>query len=226
MNAKLFVEALSKIHLQEVFNPYRDHCGIHDLVDGPKVRRRNLTSYLEAVEKLKTDTIWMGRDLGYRGGRRTGLALTDEQRLSLFAQLYPGALPQKATKGPVIAERTATEIWNILTRLAQPPLLWNVFPFHPHEPGNPLTNRRFTSRELAMVSELNHSLISWLDIKRIICIGQDAAAYAKSLGLEVDCVRHPSYGGIADFRMGMRKVYGHDLQEGIGSQLSLLACHS
>lgn len=212
MNPTIFVSALSKIEIQGVFNPYRDRCDIHDLSDGPAVRKKNLRKYLQSIVDLGSDTIWMGRDLGYRGGRRTGLALTDEERLNLFAKLYPGSVPEKATKGPIVAERTATEIWNILSRLEMPPLLWNVFPFHPHEPNSPMTNRRFTTSELANVSDLNHELVSWLKIKKIICIGQDAAAYAKSLGLEVECVRHPSYGGIKDFREGMQRVYGNQFR--------------
>ena len=212
MNPTIFVNALSKIELKGVFNPYRDRCDIHDLSDGPVVRKRNLRKYLQSIVDLGSDTIWMGRDLGYRGGRRTGLALTDEERLNLFAKLYPGSVPEKATKGPIVAERTATEIWNILSRLEMPPLLWNVFPFHPHELNSPMTNRRFTTSELANVSDLNHELVTWLKIKKIICIGQDAATYAKSLGLEVECVRHPSYGGTKDFRLGMQRVYGNSIR--------------
>lgn len=212
MNPTIFVSALSKIEIDGVFNPYRDRCDIHDLSDGPAVRKKNLRKYLQSIVDLGSDTIWMGRDLGYRGGRRTGLALTDEGRLNLFAQLYPGSVPEKATKGPIVAERTATEIWNILSGLEMPPLLWNVFPFHPHEPNSPMTNRRFTTSELANVSDLNHELVTWLKIKKIICIGQDAATYAKSLGLEVECVRHPSYGGTKDFRLGMQRVYGNSIR--------------
>lgn len=211
MTPRSFVTALSEIGLEGVFNPYRNRCEVHDLADAPAVRRRNLRTYLTAIEQLGVDTIWMGRDLGYRGGRRTGLALTDERRLDAVALSYPGAAPHKATKGPVVAERTAAEIWAILERLDQRPLLWNVFPFHPHEANNQLTNRKFTARELAAVSELNNTLIKWLGIRRIICIGQDAAKYAQSFGINVECVRHPSYGGITDFRRGMKEIYGDSL---------------
>jgi hypothetical protein len=185
---------------------------VHDLADAPAVRRANLRTYLSAIEDLDVDTIWMGRDLGYRGGRRTGLALTDEKHLPHIARSYPGAAPAKATRGPEVAERTAAEIWSILARLELPPLLWNVFPFHPHEPGDEMTNRKFSARELAEVTDLNRTLIVWLGIERIVCIGQDAATYARALGVKVECVRHPSYGGINDFRDGMARVYGGALR--------------
>lgn len=211
-SARSFVAALSEIALDGVFNPYRDRCLAHDRDDAPAVRRKNLRGYLDSIERIAADTIWMGRDLGYRGGRRTGLALTDEQRLAVLPQSYPGALPTKATRGPLVAERTAAEIWAVLERLEHPPMLWNVFPLHPHEPGAPLSNRRFTSRELAQVNDLNHTLVSWLKIKRVICIGQDAAAYASTLGVIVECVRHPSYGGVNEFRAGMQRIYGPQLR--------------
>jgi hypothetical protein len=221
MNSKTFVSALAQIELDGVFNPYRDRCEIHDLSDAPALRRRNLRSYLCAIEAMATDTIWMGRDLGYRGGRRTGLALTDERNLSLLAASYPGSAPTKATKGPVVAERTAAEIWAVLELLERRPLLWNVFPFHPHEPDKPLTNRRFTSIELRQVNDLNRALISWLGIRRIICIGQDAAAYAATFGVEVDCIRHPSYGGVRDFRAGVSRIYGPELRQTKTAQTDL-----
>lgn len=215
MTPAAFISQLAAIRLPGVFNPYSDRCEVHDLADAPSLRRRNLRSYLSAVESLGTDTIWMGRDLGYRGGRRTGLALTDECHLSVVPCSYPGSAPMRATRGPLVAERTAAEIWGLLRLLEMPPLLWNVFPFHPHEPDQPFTNRRFTARELAAVDDTNRSLISWLGIRRIICIGQDAAQYASTFGIEVECIRHPSYGGVRDFRAGVNRLYRSEIRASV-----------
>lgn len=207
MTPTSFVKALSSLSLEDVFNPYSDTCPVHDRTDAASYRRTNLRTYLSAAENIGVDTIWMGRDLGYRGGRRTGLALTDEFHLAEMARVYPGCASRQATRGPVIAERTAAEIWGVLKVIEKPPLLWNVFPFHPHEADNPLTNRRFKAKELALVNELNNALIKWLGVRRIVAIGQDAASYATAFGVEVLKVRHPSYGGVKDFRNGMRQIY-------------------
>lgn len=207
MTPTAFVRALSQLTLDNVFNPYRDICAVHDQAGAAAVRRRNLRTYLAAAAALGVETLWMGRDLGYRGGRRTGLALTDEAHLPAVAQLYPGAAPDRGTRGPIVAERTAAEIWSVLQTLDEMPLLWNVFPLHPFEPGNSLSNRRFTARELTEVEALNAELINWLGIRHIVAIGQDAAQYAARYGVRITVIRHPSYGGVRDFRDGMNKLY-------------------
>lgn len=208
MNPNTFVRDLSSIVLTDVFNPFSDTCNVHDRGDAAAVRSKNLRTYLGAALAQGIDTLWMGRDLGYRGGRRTGLALTDEYHLIDLEQVFPNTKFTRATVGDAVAERTAAQIWRVLRALPKQPLLWNVFPFHPHEPSNPLSNRRFTRRELAAVEELNAQLISGLGVKRIVSIGQDAAHYAKKFGVSVETVRHPSYGGVVDFRKGISQLYG------------------
>ncbi|EVT70970.1 uracil-DNA glycosylase [Stenotrophomonas maltophilia 5BA-I-2] len=209
MSTKKFVERLAGVSLPRVFNPYADVCVTHDKsVESPLIRKALLLSYLNAVREIDSRVMWMGRDLGYRGGRRTGVALTDEAHLSELGTLYGFAQPQRSTVGPIMAERTATEIWSVLRQISAPPMLWNVFPFHPYVDGDELTNRKFTAHEFAVASELNIQLIRILRIERIVAIGQDAAIYASKLGVEVDQVRHPSYGGTSDFREGMSRIHG------------------
>lgn len=213
MTPTTFVRALAAVRLPNVFNPYADTCEVYDQGNAPAVRRRNLRALLTAAQVLGIDTIWMGRDLGYRGGRRTGLALTDEQHLPVMSQIYPGTDSLRTTVGPAVAERTAAEIWAVLSLLDKPPLLWNVFPLHPHDAGEPFTNRKFTNKELREVDDLNASLIRWLGIRRIVSIGQDAASYAAKFGVEVQSVRHPSYGGVTEFREGISRLHGIDVRK-------------
>lgn len=90
MTPSQFVSALKATSLPSVFNPWRDHCPIHDLEDAPKTRRQNLQQFLEAAVAGDVRTMWIARDLGYRGGRRTGVPLTDEVHLHSAAALLGG----------------------------------------------------------------------------------------------------------------------------------------
>ncbi len=73
MKPKEFVEALADVKLPSVFNPYSDTCKISDRPDAARVRRRNLKLFLDAALAKNVRTMWVARDLGYRGGRRTGI---------------------------------------------------------------------------------------------------------------------------------------------------------
>jgi hypothetical protein len=67
---------------------------------------------LNAAASTEIDALWIGRDLGYRGGRRTGLALTDDVHLSIHVTRWNISV-QWATTGSMVAERTAAVIWSI-----------------------------------------------------------------------------------------------------------------
>ncbi len=108
---KSFAAALSQTRLPSVFNPCGDCRPVHDRPDAARVRKRNLVRYLEAALAARIDTIWIARDLGYRGGRRTGIPLTDEIHLSQAGVFLGGIALDRATRGPVVAERTAAIVW-------------------------------------------------------------------------------------------------------------------
>lgn len=213
MTPSQFVKVIAAIQFDGVFNPYSDVCPRHDSTLSPQKRRTNLLSYLETAIEIGVDTLWMGRDLGYRGGRRTGLPLTDEGHLAAFEARYPGSQPAKATATEAVSERTATEIWSKIGAVEAAPFLWNVFPFHPHEPDSPMTNRRYRSSELSDVHELNIALIEMLGIVRVLAIGRDAQNYASKLGLAVEPIRHPSYGGTKEFRSSICRIYPETRRE-------------
>lgn len=216
MKLSAFVDALSAVQLDAVFNPYSDRCPVHDRADAPKRRRANLRAFLEAVSDDEVDSIWVARDLGYRGGRRTGLPLTDEIHLQAFSEIY-GLSLSRATKGPPMAERTAAIIWRVLTQIDRPVFLWNVFPLHPYEPGEPLSNRCHTRAERDMFRDVLLTLIQMLRPRRLVAIGRDAQQALTDLGLASTAVRHPSYGGQADFIRGMYDLYGTSCGASAGS---------
>jgi hypothetical protein len=210
MKPSAFVEALTAIHLDYVFNPYSDRCMLHDRADAPERRRANLLAVVEAASEDGIDSIWIARDLGYRGGRRTGLPLTDEIHLQTFSEIYGGLALSRATNGAPVSERTAAIIWKVLTRIDRPVFLWNIFPLHPYEPGDPLSNRCHTRAEREVFRELLFTLLKMLRPKSIIAIGRDAHQSLVELGIDCHAVRHPSYGGQSEFVQGMHKLY--DLQ--------------
>ena len=203
-----FADALAQTSLKAVFNPYSDHCSLHDRTDGPRVRKRNLVHCLEAAIETGVDTIWIARDLGYRGGRRTGVPLTDEVHLTSASSLLGGIALDRATHGPVVAERTAAVVWRVLSRIGAPVVLWNVFPLHPHEADDPLSNRCHSRAERDATWPFLVALIEMIAPRRIVAIGRDAGLALAGIDIPVMTVRHPSYGGQAEFIAGVHAIYG------------------
>ena len=113
MKPREFVNSIQQLKFENVFNPYSDRCEVHDLDDAPARRAKTLLDMLEAAANTEIDALWIGRDLGYRGGRRTGLALTDDVHLSIHATRWKVSV-ERATAGSMVAERTAAVIWSML----------------------------------------------------------------------------------------------------------------
>ena len=143
-----FVEAVASLQFEDCFNPYSDRCEVHDRRDAPRRRAAALSAMLRRATEAPVDAIWIGRDLGYRGGRRTGLALTDDVHMGQHARRWNlDLVAERPTIGSAVAERTAAVIWGMLEHIDARIFLWNVFPLHPHESGDPFTNRQHNAHE-------------------------------------------------------------------------------
>jgi hypothetical protein len=206
--AASLVDKLAALNFDNVFNPYADVCPVYDAADAAFIRRRNLELVINAAISHGIDSMWIARDLGYRGGRRTGLALTDEMHLFWHAKLLATPPLMQATQGPAMTERTATIVWRALRLINRPIFLWNVFPLHPHKPSDPISNRCHTRAERTACQQLNLWLIETLRPKKVIAIGRDAQAAMVELGIESIKIRHPSYGGQSEFFAGLTELYG------------------
>jgi uracil-DNA glycosylase len=143
---------------------------------GAAQRRRRLAAYL--AERADAPLLLVGEAPGYRGARVSGVPFTSERQLT-------GAGP---------AEATATIVHRVLAELGlvDRVLLWNVVPTHP---GTRTSNRPPTQGEVAAGLPFAEELA---DGRQVIAVGRVAAA---ALGAEY--VRHPSHGGLAEFRRGL-----------------------
>ena len=207
-SVEAFVDQLANLRFDCVFNPYAQACLDHDETDAPAIRRQNLTIVLEAALTCGVDSLWIARDLGYRGGRRTGLALTDEVHLAAHAALFHAPALARSTKGPAVAERTATLIWQALGAIERPIFLWNAFPLHPHERDDPMSNRCHIRAERHACRPLLMWLLERLQPKSVLAIGRNAQLALADLEIEALHVRHPSYGGQTEFLDGVFTHYG------------------
>jgi uracil-DNA glycosylase len=197
MNAvTAFVAAVRSLSFENAFNPYTDRCAVYDKPGAPAKRWETLRGILAAAAARGVHSVWIGRDLGYRGGRRTGLALTDD----VHRPMHEGTTGQGADRSSGVEG---------LDRIDLPIFLWNVFPLHPHEPGRPFTNRSHRASERAAGEHVLSELLALLRPERVIAIGGDAARSAERIvRISTVRVRHPSYGGQADFLRQMSDLYG------------------
>lgn len=201
-----FVRQLSELTFKNVFNPYSDHCKLWDKDNAAQIRRLNLLKVLEATLAHGVESVWIARDLGHRGGRRTGIAMTDDAHLQTCATSYRLSSLDRATLGPPIAERTATVVWSSILSARQRIFLWNVFPLHPHLAGDQFSNRCHNDRERAQTLPFIMWIVANIRPKSIVAIGRDAQRALSLAKIQYQCARHPSYGGQTEFKETMQRL--------------------
>lgn len=203
-----FVSTVASLRFQDTFNPYSDRCSIYDRNDAPCRRSEALSRMVIRAENVGVDSIWVGRDLGYRGGRRTGMALTDDVHMECHARRWNFSA-KRPTVGKVVAERTASVVWGMLSSIDARVFLWNVFPLHPHEADAPFTNRQHNAAERRTGEEILSMLIQLLRPTRVVAIGNDAGAAVTRVSGSTPTitVRHPSYGGQRQFERQVGELY-------------------
>lgn len=199
------IKSIKDTSFDNVFNPYIHNCHTHDHKKSHEIREENLKVYLSRQLKLKPEIIWVGRDLGYRGGRRTGIPLTDEAHLCLLNQSLGTDKISKATKTEAVKEMTAREIWKLASHFSLPPFLWNVFPFHPYVQNNQMSNRTHSKAEFLASQKILENVLSIYEFKYYFALGRDAYSVLSDMGLKPVYVRHPSHGGQREFDKTIRE---------------------
>lgn len=189
------IDLIKATRFENVFNPYVHNCEVHDNEQSCQVRESNLRLYLNQQLKLKPEIIWLGRDLGYRGGRRTGIPLTDEIHLPILNQVLGVKKIVKATKTEPMKELTASVVWKLTSRFSVAPFFWNVFPFHPYSHDDAMTNRSHSKIEFQNSQQILDSILSVFGFKYYFALGRDAYAALEGMGIKPIYARHPSHGG-------------------------------
>lgn len=218
MSKKELISCLVKYKNRNVFNPYRDICTVYDKdKNSAKTRLNNLNNVLDSLENKSADSLWLGRDLGYRGGRRTGIAFTDEYHLKKASKFWKAELQNVTVKDKFLKENTATTIWDVLPYINSNVFTWNIFPFHPHLPDSPFTNRCHTRAEREDGIEILNLLLNILKPKQILAIGNDAYNCCSNINnVTINKIRHPSYGGATIFKNQIYSLLNNNSHLNIG----------
>ena len=180
------------------------------------IRRRNLRLYLSQMEQRSPRMLLIGEAVSYRGGRLTGVAFVSETVMLAGVPTRRGTILgadagyRKATPGPKLStEASATMVWSTIRDIDPLPLLWNAFPFHPFNPGNPLSNRAPSAAELLIGERFIDRLVRLFAFDRVVAIGNSASLSLQRMGIEHVKVRHPSQGGKNLFVAGMAQLSLH-----------------
>jgi hypothetical protein len=187
-----------------LFNPYQ---GIDPAVDRPRAdhfRRENLRRYLESFTPWP-ETLVIGEAPGWRGCRFSGVPFTSEAQLS--GGLPFGGSPSSLGDKPHV-EATATVFWGVMREYYPRFLVWNSLPFHPHQSGQPLSNRTPSPGEIHLGGEVLRRLVALLEPRQVIAVGNCAQSTLQRLGIVAIPIRHPGHGGAKTFEAGMRAIFG------------------
>jgi hypothetical protein len=202
MSLDKFVAALAAVKAPaNVWNQYS-----HDDPFG-HIRRRNLQLHWQRLHSQRPISLLLGEAVGYRGGRLTGLPFVSEQILLDHPHFGTARGFVKTPEWPIICrEATATIMWQTLDTRGRNPVLWNVFPFHPHRPGHPASNRKPTLAELSLGEHFVRLLLDLFPITTIVAVGNTAENALQCWQLACVKVRHPSHGGKRPFQAGLAAV--------------------
>lgn len=183
-------------------------CNQYDFdVDKNTIRRENLLLYLEQMKALVPSILFVGEAPGYLGARLTGIPFTSEKIL-LDHDIYFGR--QNGfwmTSKDSHKENTATFFWDLMKEINIYPLVWNAFPYHPFQEGNPQSNRSPSKSELNLGQFFLKQLVEMYKIKKIIAVGKKADTVLEKMGLEHLTCRHPSRGGNRIFRKQVLDIF-------------------
>ncbi|WP_420460035.1 hypothetical protein [Neolewinella sp.] len=197
------VGALIEIVLPDCFNPYRDLDSLHDRLDAPALRRRNLLTYLQVMAQLGPSELWVAESGSHTGTRRSGLPLVPTTELTGLNERFATTGFAVPTRTSDRAGMTAAFVWQAALERPNLPLFWNAVMAHPHRAGQPYHNRSVRRTELTAYQPVLQNLLKLFSFTTVIAIGRVAERTLVDVGISCRYVRHPAQGGARAFREGV-----------------------
>jgi uracil-DNA glycosylase len=181
------------------------------------IRRHNLRLYFQQMMEREPSILFVAEAPGYRGNRLTGLPFVSRKillegipELDLFGVQRGYRNTDDPGFEKILGEQSATIVWNTLREYGITPQIWSAFPFHPHQPDKPLTNRAPRRDEIATGKIFLQKVIEMFAFTRVIAVGNVAEGTLRSLGIDCVKIRHPAQGGKNDFVRGIQSLMEQD----------------
>lgn len=190
-----------------MFNPWR-HA---DPLDIPRRAAADRVARLRAHFDCAPALVLVGEAPGYQGCHFSGIPFTNEKLILEGAIPRVRADARLTTRPRPWCEPSATIVWRTLRTLglAERTILWNTFAWHPHRPGERLSNRTPTRTEIDAGLTVLRAVLDHFAGVRVVPVGQVAGRTLGALGIAAEpAVRHPSMGGATEFARGLAQIAG------------------
>ena len=195
---RLLKELSQRKSSEAVFNQYQNNCILN-----------NLKAYITYLLRYNTEILLIGEAPGYRGCRLTGIPFTSGEVIKTSRHTIFKEIGSEIVLPQIASENTATILWELLGINNSVPILWNAFPFHPHQRGKPESNRRPDVSEIKEGETYLRIIYELFKPRKLCSLGRVGESLLRELfpNSTITYIRHPSHGGKKDFIKGMNKVY-------------------
>jgi len=203
MSLENFLSALQVQVPANTFNPWIHHDPDTDVdSNAPDARVDRLRAHLQCKPKA----ILVGEAPGYQGCKISGIPFTSE-RLLLAGSIprLDRPLSRLSKRERPWSEPSASIVWSTLHTLgiADRTILWNAYPWHPHEQGKLNSNRTPTPSERRSGLAILEELLKLRPGSKVFAVGRKAEESLAELGVSPIPLRHPARGGASQFRSGL-----------------------
>lgn len=214
-----FVNRLSEnTQFKNATNQYSAQCEEHEICTS------NLAHYLEIMLAMKPKIILIGIAPGRDGCRLTGIPFTAEKNIlevyknGLFFGVQENGFHVRKDQKKPQSEKASTNVWALLRNYEMLPLMWNVFPYHPHKPslsrqGQIIKSNRtiLDPKELEFGKQRLEELLRIFEPMQVVAAGETSKKALENMKIdsikEVLQVSYPSNWKQTDFQTEFEKIY-------------------